>query len=202
MQVNYVHCTCTYTLFFESVLCPTDPTLTSSNLTSALDSLPDRLWREFGREMRVPESTLNKIESQFHTDGERKAALLSVYVTDYPEPTWEHVSDALYRYNKGDEEWHRTLDIVQSKYPTGESLPPSFPPLSQHSHPSHATHTNTPSSFMYTTPPLPLSCIPSPPTSPSPPHTSPFCVHTSHVHILKLELTKLYLYVHVCFHGR
>ena len=154
--------------------------------------------------MRVPQFTqLDKIQSQFHTDGERKAALLSVVATEHPEPTWEHVSDALYRCNGGDEECHRTLDIVQSKYPTGESLPPSFlPPLSPHSHPSHTTHTNTPSSFVYTTPPLPLSSIPSPLTSPSLPHTSPFYVHTSHVHILKLELTKLYLYVHVCFHGR
>ena len=106
----------------------------------------------------MPKSTLNKIQSQFHTDGERKAALLSVVATEHPEPTWEHVSDVLYRMK--DEECHRTLDIVQSKYPTGESLPPSFlPPLSHHSHPSHTTHTNTPSSFMYTTPPLPLSSI-------------------------------------------
>ena len=76
--------------------------------------------------MRVPPSTLNKIQSQFHTYGERKAALLSVVATEHPEPTWEHVSDALYRCKMGDEECHRTLDIVQSKYPTGESLPPSF----------------------------------------------------------------------------
>ena len=151
--------------------------------------------------MRVPESTRDKIQSQFHTDGERKAALLSVVATEHPEPTWENVSDALYRCNGGDEECHRTLDIVQSKYPTGECLPPSFlPPLFRHSHHSHTTHHQH--SFMYTTPPLPLSSIPSPPTSPSLPLTSPFCVHTSHVHILKLELTKLYLYVHVCFHGR
>ena len=72
----------------------------------------------------MPDSTLNKIKSQFRTDEERKAALLSVYVTEHPEPTWEHVSDALYEMR--DAECHRTLDIVQSKYPTGESLPPFF----------------------------------------------------------------------------
>ena len=149
----------------------------------------------------MSQSTRDKIQSHFHSNEERKAALLSVFATEHPEPTWEHVSDALYRMR--DEECYRTLDIVQFKYPTGESLPPSFlPPLSHHSYPSHTTHTNTPSSFMYTTPLLPLSSIPSPPTSPSLPHTSPFCVLTSHVHILKLELTKLCLYVHVCFHGR
>ena len=76
----------------------------------------------------MPESTLEKIKSQFHTDGERKYALLSVYATEHPQPTWEHVSDVLYRMD--DEKCHRTLDIVQSKYPTGESLPRSFLPPS------------------------------------------------------------------------
>ena len=77
-------------------------------------------------EIDVPRSTRNKIQSQFHTDWERKDALLSVYVTEHPEPTWEHVSDALYRCNGGDEECHRTLDRVQSKYPTGECRFPSL----------------------------------------------------------------------------
>ena len=112
------------------VLIPTDPSLTPSNLTSALDSLPDRLWKDFGKVIDVPQSTLDKIQSQYHTDGERKIALLRVYAKEHPEPTWERVSDALYRCKMGDKECHRTLDILQSKYPTGESLPPSFLPFS------------------------------------------------------------------------
>ena len=97
-----------------------DPSFTFPNLTSALDELPDALWTPFGKEVDVPESILHKIKDQFHTDGERKAELLRVCVTEHPEPTWERVSDALYRCNN--EECHRTLDIVQSKFPTGESL--------------------------------------------------------------------------------
>ena len=50
----------------------TDPSLSPSNLTSALDSLPDTEWIEFGRWMDVPQSRLDKIESQFHTDRKRK----------------------------------------------------------------------------------------------------------------------------------
>lgn len=76
--------------------------------------------------INVPWSTLNKIESQFETNGERKAELLNVYVTQHPEPTWENVSDALYRME--DEECHKTLDLLQSRFPTGES--PSLFPLS------------------------------------------------------------------------
>ena len=126
-----IQCTCT--LFCreckKNTFIPTDSSLTPSNLTSALDSLPDEMWEKFGSNLNVPQSTLDKIKSQFRTDGERKDALLSVYVTEHPRPTWEHVSDVLYRMD--DEKCHRTLDIVQSKYPTGESLPPSIlPPLS------------------------------------------------------------------------
>ena len=156
----------------------TDPSLTTSNLTSALESLPDRLWRGVGRWMRVPVSTLDKIESQFHTNGEKKAALLRVFVTEHPEPTWEHVSEALYRMGHEDLECHRTLDIVQSRYPTGESL--TFSSTTLPSFLISTIHTNTFSSSMYTislspSPPFP---VPLPlPLSFTPVHTSYICAH-------------------------
>ena len=78
--------------------------------------------------MDVPESILyRRIRDKFHTEGEKKAELLRVCVTEHPEPTWERVSDALYKCNGGIEECHRTLDILQSKFPTGESLSPNIP---------------------------------------------------------------------------
>ena len=82
----------------------------------------------FGRWLNVPEPTLIEIHSQFRTDAEKKAAFLRVYATEHPEPTWEHVSDALYRIKN--EQYHKTLDILQSVFPTGE-FSPSFldPPL-------------------------------------------------------------------------
>ena len=105
-----------------------DLSFTLPNLTSALDELPDKLWNLFGKEMDVPESILHKIKDQFHTDGERKAELFRVCVTEHPEPTRERVSDALYRCKMGDEECHRTLDSLQSKFPTGEPLSPFLSP--------------------------------------------------------------------------
>lgn len=101
----------------------TDPSLTLSNLTLALESLPDTQWKAFGEMIEMPESTLKELESQFNTDKERKMELLSIYVT-HPEPTWEHVSDALYRMR--DAECYRTLDVLQSNFPIGECHPPSF----------------------------------------------------------------------------
>ncbi|CAI8033890.1 hypothetical protein GBAR_LOCUS19112 [Geodia barretti] len=93
-----------------------DISLTLSNLTSALDSLPDTLWRDFGLGMRVPESILDKIKSQLSSDKKRKAELLRVISTEHPHLTWEHVSDALYWLRGG--QYHHVLERVQSLFPT------------------------------------------------------------------------------------
>ena len=68
----------------------------------------------------MPSSKRDKIQSQFSTDGERKAAVFSVYLTEHPQPTWDHVSDALYRFSNG--QYHSVLDRLQSMFPTGESV--------------------------------------------------------------------------------
>ena len=74
--------------------------------------------------MNVPRSTRHKIRSQFHSDGERKTALLRVYLTEHPHPTWEHVSGALYRLTRG--QYHSVLERLQSMFPTGESVHEHF----------------------------------------------------------------------------
>ena len=98
----------------------TDPSLTLSNLTSALDSLPDIQWQLFGVEMDVPGSTLDDMESQFQTDRERKIEVLRVISTEHPQPTWEQVADVLYQMKDG--ECHSVLERMQSQFPTGEPL--------------------------------------------------------------------------------
>ena len=65
----------------------------------------------------MPQSTLDKIQSQFQTDGERKTEVLRVCSTEHPQPTWEQVSDALYQMAH-----HSVLERVQSQFPTGEYL--------------------------------------------------------------------------------
>ena len=89
-----------------------------------MDSLPDSVWYDFGLWMDVPRSTLDKIKSQFHSDGERKTALLRVYLTEHPHPTWEYVSDVLYRMSDG--QYHSVLERLQSMFPTGESVHGTF----------------------------------------------------------------------------
>ena len=61
--------------------------------------------------MNVPQSRLDKIRSQFHTDRERKTEVLRVCSTEHPHPTWEQVSDALYRLEYG--KYHSVLERVQ-----------------------------------------------------------------------------------------
>ena len=116
---------------------PTDPSLNLSNLTSALDSLPGSEWRGFGRLVNVPESMLDEIESQFHSDEERKTAVLRVCLADHPKPTWELVSDVIYRMG-----YHNVLERLLSLFPTGEHL--SVPHISTPHTPSF-----TPSSHLY-----------------------------------------------------
>ena len=82
--------------------------------------------------MNVPESTLDKIGSQFHTVRERKTEILRVYSTEHPQPTWEQVSDALYQLEFG--KYHSVLERVQSQFPTGEYLSVT----------SHTSHHNLP----------------------------------------------------------
>ena len=70
--------------------------------------------------MNVPRSTLDMIESQFHTDRERKTEVLRVCSTEHPQLTWEQVSDVLYQLRSGG--CHSVLERVQSQFPTGEYL--------------------------------------------------------------------------------
>ena len=92
-----------------------DLSITLSNLTLVLESFPHNQWERFGAEMDVPESTLNKIESQFHTDSERKTEVLRVISTEHPHLTWEHVADALYLIG-----CHSVLERLQTMFPTSE----------------------------------------------------------------------------------
>ena len=99
-----------------------DPSLTLSNMMSALDSLPGTEWGKFGWAVDMPESMLDKIRSQFTSDGERKEEVFRVYLTEHPCPTWEQVSYALYLLGNNNQQYHNVLDRLQSMFPTGECV--------------------------------------------------------------------------------
>ena len=91
--------------------------------------------------MNVPEPMQNEIESQFHSEEERKTAVLRVCLADHPKPTWELVSDVVYRMR-----YHSVLERMQSLFPTGEHL--------------SVSHISIPSPHLYSC--LPRSYIPRP----------------------------------------
>ena len=91
-------------------------------MMSALDSLPHTEWETFGRAVNVPESKLDKMHSQFTSDGERKEEVFRIYLTEHPCPTWEQVSEALYLLGDDNQQCHTVLDRLQSMFPTGECV--------------------------------------------------------------------------------
>ena len=98
----------------------TESSLNVHNLNTALETLPDEEWDDFGVCLNVPDSQLNEIKSQYSTERERKSALLHTYITSHPAPSWQHVADTLYRYDSG--KLHAVLERVQTMFPTGKRM--------------------------------------------------------------------------------
>ena len=96
-------------------------------MRAALDTLLADEWRMFGAGLYIPQSKLRQIKSQFTSDEERKDEVIRIYHTQHPHPTWEHVSNALYRCGAvlDDQQYHNVLDRLQSMFPTGKSVSPS-----------------------------------------------------------------------------
>ena len=97
----------------------TESSLNLHNLNTALETLPDDKWYDFGLWLNVPRSQRDEIRSQYSTERERKSALLHTYLTSHPAPSWQHVTDTLYRY---DGKLHAVLERVQTMFPTGKKM--------------------------------------------------------------------------------
>ena len=82
------------TLSVPVVCLLSDPRLTPSNMSTAL---PADKWEEFGAVLYVPESKRDQIMSQFTSDEERKDEVIRIYHAQHAHPSWEHVSDILYK---------------------------------------------------------------------------------------------------------
>ena len=105
----------------------TESSLGLHNLNTALETLPDEGWRDFGWwGLNVPLSKCNEIRSQYSSDGERKSALLQTYLTSHPAPSWQHVAEALYRCGYLKQVHHTVLERVQRMFPTGKKIYSTF----------------------------------------------------------------------------
>ena len=95
----------------------TEPSLNPQNLSTALETMPEKELYNFIWRLNVPQSKQNEIKSQYNTHKGRKVALLSIYLSDHPAPSWQHVTDALYRHKL-----HAVLEKVQTMFPTGKYI--------------------------------------------------------------------------------
>ena len=97
----------------------TESSLSLHNLNTALETLPDEEWYDFGGRwgLNVPRSKCSKIRSQYSSDGERKLAVLQTYLNSHPAPSWQHVADGLYTGG-----YHTVLEGVQRMFPTGKKM--------------------------------------------------------------------------------
>ena len=122
------------TLSVPVVCLLSDPSLTPSNMSTTLDTLPADKWEVFRAGLDVPESKRDQIMSQFTSDEERKDEVIRIYHAQHAHPSWEHVSDILYKCGGvyEDQQFHNVLDRLQSSmFRTGEWL--SLQPLIKYS---------------------------------------------------------------------
>ena len=100
-----------------------EPSLTPENLSTVLAIMEDRLWLVFGVCVNIPDSELDRINSQCSSDREMKQAVIPYLISHHPCLSWTLIARALYRMvtwvgGVGDSS-HRALDRLQQLFPTG-----------------------------------------------------------------------------------
>ena len=94
--------------------------LTSHNLSTVLDSMDDYLWKVFSRRVSIPESEVERIESKYSSDKERKQAAIDYLISSHPAPSWRILANVLYQMGIWyDDSPHRALARIQQLFPTG-----------------------------------------------------------------------------------
>ena len=103
-----------------------ESSLISKNLSTVLDIMDDILWYVFGLFVNIPRSELDRINSQYSSDRERKHAVIDLFISKHPAPSWTLVAHTLYRMGRwyvgdggGGVSCLKSLDLLQQLFPTG-----------------------------------------------------------------------------------
>ena len=100
-----------------------ESSLISKNLSTVLDIMEDILWYVFGRYVNIPYSELDRIRSQYSSNREYKQAVIDLFISKHPAPSWTLVAHTLYKI--GGRGWYddvsclKSLDLLQQLFPTG-----------------------------------------------------------------------------------
>ena len=88
--------------------------------------MEDSLWLVFGDYVNIPESELDRISSQYSSVRECKRAVIDLFISKHPAPSWTLVAHTLYKMGglSGDDgdagvSCLESLDDLQQLFPTG-----------------------------------------------------------------------------------
>ena len=103
-----------------------ESSLISKNLSTVLDIMEDWLWDVFGGCVNIPQSELERIRSQYSSNREYKHAVIDLFISKHPAPSWTLVAHTLYMIggagsSGGDDDVSclKSLDLLQQLFPTG-----------------------------------------------------------------------------------
>ena len=107
-----------------SVCVFSESSLISKNLSTVLDIMENGLWYLFGLNVNIPKSEMDRIRSQYSSDRERKHAVIDLFISKHPAPSWTLVAHTLYkmggrRYVGDGVSCLKSLDLLQQLFPTG-----------------------------------------------------------------------------------
>ena len=107
-----------------SVCVFSESSLISKNLSTVLDIMKDWLWGAFGRNVNIPQSELSRIIRQYSSVRERKHAVIDLFISKHPAPSWTLVAHTLYKIGGGrwlgdGDSCLKSLDLLQQLFPTG-----------------------------------------------------------------------------------
>ena len=85
--------------------------------------MDDGLWSVFGLNVNIPESELSRISSQYSSVRERKHAVIDLFISQHPAPSWTLAAHTLYEMGGGlyvgGDSCLKSLDLLQQLFPTG-----------------------------------------------------------------------------------
>ena len=90
-----------------------------------IDIMKDWLWYEFGLYVNIPTSELERIRSQYSSNREYKHAVIDLFISKHPAPSWTLVAHTLYKMGGGGSGGDdgvsclKSLDLLQQLFPTG-----------------------------------------------------------------------------------
>ena len=102
-----------------------DATLTLSNLSTAVKAVDN--WHSLGIWLGVPRSRLYQLSRQTSDSVTGKVMMLDEWLKAHPAPSWDIMTEALYRGGWEHPEWHSILMEVKKFYGRGESHILEFP---------------------------------------------------------------------------